>query len=138
MVNGCPDTQLVPGDSVTRRTNKEIAVCLGVMWLVHSHHEGGDDRIGAYAQCRGKEKTTLIMQNSVATAPRFDLAEQDGDMPALLQLASHQSHHRWNHVSVRAGQHPKINAGVPLVPFLGETLSLGGVDVDRYRNDFAP
>jgi hypothetical protein len=106
--------------------------------LVHSHYERGDDRIGAYAQCRGKYETALVVQNSVATAPGFDLAEKDGDMSALLQLAAHQSDHRWNHASVRAGQYSEINPRVPLLPLLGEAISLGGVDVDGYRNDFAP
>ena len=58
-------------------------------------------------------------------------------MPALLQLASYQSDHRWNHASVRAGQYLELDPRVPLLPLLGEPASLGGVDVDGYRNDFA-
>ena len=70
-----------------------MTICPAQLSLVQSHDQGGDDRIGADLQCRGKDETTLVVQNSVATAPQFDLTEQDGDMPALLQLASHQSEH---------------------------------------------
>jgi hypothetical protein len=57
------------------------------------------------ANCGGEQRAALVMQDSVASAPRFDVDEQDDDEASLLDLGSDETAGGCHQGAVRAGQH---------------------------------
>jgi hypothetical protein len=43
---------------------------------VQANRNRGDDGVGACANCCGEQWAALVVQDSVASAPRFDVGEQ--------------------------------------------------------------
>ena len=59
--------------------------------LVQANRKRGDNGGGACAKCCGEERAALVVQDSVASAPRFDVGEQDDDEASLLDLGSNET-----------------------------------------------
>jgi hypothetical protein len=73
---------------------------------VQPNRKRGDDSVGACANCCGEQRPSLVVQDSVASAPRFDVGEQDDDEASLLDLGSDETNGGRHQGPVRAGQDP--------------------------------
>jgi hypothetical protein len=73
---------------------------------VQPNRKRGDDSVGACANCCGEQRASLVVQDSVASAPRFDVGEQNDDEAPLLDLCSDETDGRCHQGAVRAGQDP--------------------------------
>jgi hypothetical protein len=51
--------------------------------LVQPNRKRGDNGGGACANCCGEQRAALVVQDSVASAPRFDVGEHDDDEASL-------------------------------------------------------
>jgi hypothetical protein len=71
---------------------------------VQANRNRGDDGVGACANCCGEQWAALVVQDSVASAPRFDVGEQNDDESSLLDLGSDETDGGCHQGAVRAGQ----------------------------------
>ena len=72
--------------------------------LGKSEGQRGDDGVGVGTQGGGQGEPPLVVQNLVAAFAGFDLAEQDGDLMSLGEVALNEPDH-WGHkIAERTGQ----------------------------------
>jgi hypothetical protein len=75
-------------------------------YSVQANRKRGDDSVGACANCCGEQRASLVVQDSVAPAPRFDVGEQDDNEASLFDLGSDETDGGCHQGAVRAGQDP--------------------------------
>ena len=73
---------------------------------VQANRKRGDDGVGACANCCGEQGAALVVQDSVAPTPRFNVGQQDDDETSLLDLGSDETDSGCHQGAVRAGQDP--------------------------------
>src|ERR1700685_2130362 len=72
-------TQLTlhPAGTIVKTCRSEICI-LGSRWVdsqSKTNRQGADDSVGACANCFAGQRASLAVQDSVASAPRFDVGE---------------------------------------------------------------
>jgi hypothetical protein len=89
------------------------------------------------AQRRLEDRAALVVQQSVAPAPRLDLGQQHGNVAAAVDLAFHEVDGGRDQAAVRAVQYLELIPRIPLSPLLAQPLGRLRIDFDGDRDDLA-